>query len=96
MSVNCPYCDALVKIDHEDGYGTMDGEQYEQDCSECNKTFIYYPSIHYSYELFKADCLNGGTHEWSHMSRATAGGLVDIRECRVCGKSEVCDEHRMS
>lgn len=61
---NCPYCNAEVDIDHDDGIGLNDDEQHEQYCSECDKYFMCTTSIIYLYETKKADCLNGSKHDF--------------------------------
>lgn len=61
---NCPYCGEEVEINHDDGYGYSEDEVYQQECGYCDKTFVYTTYIHFSYNLHKADCLNGGEHKW--------------------------------
>jgi hypothetical protein len=65
--VDCPYCGAGVEINHDDGYGYEEDTPYEQYCSDCDKSFIYYTSIHFSYDAQKADCLNDKDHDWVPM-----------------------------
>ena len=60
--VNCPYCDANLDIDHDDGYGYEEDRLHEQECSYCEKTFTFTTYISFSYETFTADCLNGSEH----------------------------------
>ena len=62
--VNCPYCGAELDIDHEDGYGYEEDIVHDQQCSNCGKNFTYRTSIRCSYDVHKADCLNGGDHDW--------------------------------
>lgn len=33
-------------------------------CSECDKTFVFTTAIYFNYNPEKADCLNGGEHQW--------------------------------
>ncbi len=60
--VDCPYCDKGNEINHDDGYGYEEGRVYEQECSGCDKIFVYTTSISFYYEAEKAACLNGGEH----------------------------------
>ena len=60
--LECPYCGAGQEVCHDDGFGYSEDERHEQECSECEKTFVFTTSIHYYYEAEKADCLNGGQH----------------------------------
>ena len=59
-TVECPYCnyDVEMDIEHYKGY-----QEYQ--CPECKKNFevLAQPTIEYS-NCGKADCLNGGEHEW--------------------------------
>lgn len=62
--INCPYCNAELEIDHDEGYGYEEDQIYEQECVECHKYFVYSTSISYYYDAEKADCLNGSEHDW--------------------------------
>jgi len=62
--VECPYCGREVEINHDDGYVYEEGEPHQQECGGCEKTFVYYTSIHFYYDARKADCLNDGEHKW--------------------------------
>ncbi len=61
---NCPYCGAEVEINHDDGQGYTEDEIHQQECPECEKTFVFTTAIHFSYSPEKADCLNGGEHKY--------------------------------
>lgn len=61
--VNCPYCDHPEEINHDDGYGYAESETHNQECSKCEKTFVYATFISFHYEAEKADCLNDGQKE---------------------------------
>ena len=71
--INCPYCDAELNICHDDGQGFKEDVAYEMECSECEKNFVYYTSISYSYSSHKADCLNGQPHN-----------LKVLHDCKNC------------
>lgn len=60
--VECPYCDAEVRIDHDDGYGYEHDTNHEEYCSNCDKSFGYRTTHLFCYEAHKADCLNDGDH----------------------------------
>ena len=62
--VNCPYCDAEIEINHDDGYGYAEDVAHQQECGKCGKTFVYNTSISFYYEAEKADCLNGQPHDY--------------------------------
>jgi len=60
--VECPYCNKVQEIKHDDGYGYDESALHQQDCNDCGKTFTYRTDIIFSHEAFKADCLNGSPH----------------------------------
>lgn len=60
---NCPYCQAEIEIDHDDGCGYEEDVRHEQECPSCEKTFVFITSISFYYETSQADCLNGEDHE---------------------------------
>lgn len=62
--IKCPYCDADLEINHDDGYGYAEGVKHQQECGQCEKTFVFTTSISLSYEAEKSDCLNGAEHDW--------------------------------
>lgn len=78
----CPYCGALQEINHDDGYGYEEDETYQQECGSCSKTFIYTTSVSYFYDANKADCLNGGQHNYqlSHTYPKRYSRMV----CQTC------------
>lgn len=80
--IECPYCGAGQDICHDDGQGYAEGERHEQECSECEKTFVFTTSISFYYEAEKADCLNGAPHKLE-MSR-TYPRQYSQMECKDC------------
>ena len=85
--VDCPYCGEPQEINHDDGYGYSEDEIYEQECSNCEKTFAYTTSISFYYEATKADCLNGGEHDLRpviHYPRYWSNWV----RCSMCGHEE--------
>lgn len=62
--VECPYCKAEQDIDHDDGQGYAEGIKHKQTCPECENTFVFQTIISFSYEVNKAECLNGGEHQY--------------------------------
>ena len=64
MDINCPYCDAELNINHDDGFGYEQDITHEMECDECDKRFVFTTSIIYYYEAKKADCLNGEDHKY--------------------------------
>lgn len=61
--LTCPYCQHGFEVCHDDGFGYSEFERHEQECPECEKTFVFETCIHFSYSEHKADCLNGEQHK---------------------------------
>jgi uncharacterized protein (DUF983 family) len=85
--INCPYCDAEQDINHDEGQGYDQDILHQQQCSECHKTYTFYTYTHFSYDPQKADCLNGGTHDWKEMHIYPNFYKV-ARYCSSCGEEE--------
>jgi hypothetical protein len=79
--IECPYCGAGKKIKHNDGYD--EGEIYQQECSECEKTFAFTTEISISYLAYKADCLNGSPHNYRRTN--TYPKWAARERCTTCG-----------
>lgn len=84
--VECPYCGAEQEICHDDGYGHEEDGVYQQECTACDKLFVFTTSIRFSYQVKKADCLNGSPHTFKRTITAP------IEYTRMC--CTVCDEER--
>lgn len=85
--IECPYCGKGQEICHDDGYGYEDGEVFEQECSGCDKIFIYTTEISYYYKAEKAPCLNGDTdHEWKDKIGYPIEAFRGKQYCAVCDK----------
>lgn len=62
--VECPYCEKYQEINHDDGYGYSEDETFEQECSDCGKSFVFTTFVSFNYNSEKAPCLNGGSHNY--------------------------------
>ncbi len=80
--VNCPYCDAAQDINHDDGYGYEEDVRHEQQCGKCGKNFTFTTSISFYYDTEKADCLNGGEHDF--YATATCPKEYTMMRCSTC------------
>ncbi len=88
--LECPYCDAELKVNHDDGFGYAEDESHEMECDKCEKSFTFQTHINFSYHPSKADCLNTGHHifsEWKQLWEHEGISTQD-RECETCGKYE--------
>lgn len=93
MNVNCPYCEAEQEINHDDGYGYEEDQIHEQQCVACEKYFTYCTYISFSYDVAKADCLNGSPHKY----KATNTYPIEYTkmECEMCGCKRECTDEEM-
>lgn len=82
--VKCPYCEKWQEINHDDGYGYEEDRVYEQECEDCEKTFIYTTSISFYYEAEKAPCKNGEDHDWQKISGYPREVFENKRRCSYC------------
>jgi hypothetical protein len=90
--VKGPYCDHKQEINHDDGYGYSEDEIYEQECSNCGKTFIYTTSISFYYEVSKAPCKNGKPHKLKDKKCFPEEFAVGKKICEYCGEEIVVDK----
>lgn len=59
--VECPYCEAEVKISSED-WPIADGQEASFTCPKCEMHFMFLLEISYTLTPKKAACLNGEEH----------------------------------
>ena len=80
--INCPYCNEEIDIDHDEGQGYSEDEKHEQQCPECEKYFVFWTHTSYSYTPEKANCLNGGEHDFKLTT--TYPKCFAKMECSMC------------
>lgn len=85
MKPNCPYCNAEIEINHDDGYGHSEDELHSQECGSCGKTFTYTTAIIFHYHTYEAPCLNGQPHDFK--PNTTYPKAYTKMECGSCGES---------
>lgn len=90
---NCPYCDAEIEISHDDGQGYEQDCTHSQECEHCNKTFVFTTYISFSYDLYKADCLNGADHKYS--PTITFPKQFTKMRCEMCDETRPCTEEEL-
>lgn len=92
--LECPYCDASLEINHDDGFGYEENVKHQMQCSECGKYFVFETDITFYYEPEKADCLNGSEHDWK--ATTTYPKEYTQIECMQCGERRELTEIEMS
>lgn len=91
--VRCPYCKRGQEINHDDGYGYEEGVKHPQECGQCGKSFVFETQISFDYEVFKADCLNDGEHDYKPTN--THPIEYGSMRCTICGtERKFTDEDR--
>lgn len=93
--IECPECGYGQQIDHDDGYGYEEGVLHEQECPECEKTFVFTTSISFYYEAHKAPCLNGASHrtevkfsDYSYLKNKNGVDQLRTENCKFCDYNE--------
>lgn len=81
--IECPYCGHPQDINHDDGRGYEEGVSHQMECEKCEKNFVFQTSISFSYEPYKADCLNGSKHKYEITH--THPNVFSVMECVDCG-----------
>lgn len=82
-SLECPYCEEELD-DPDDCY--KEDEVYEHSCRHCEQNFTFTLSYSVYYESEKADCLNGGEHDWKPINGSPAEYFVNKRRCSMCDR----------
>ena len=86
----CPYCEHDCG-DYVDDCHEQDTE-YEYQCPECNKNFIFTIEYEPNYSSSKADCLNGGEHDFKPIIGYPTEYFKNKVRCSMCGKEKIIDE----
>lgn len=79
----CPYCSSEIEPNYDNREPDKD---YQDECESCGKKFVY--SIRYitQYHSSKADCLNGGEHDWKPIVGIPREYFENKRRCSMCAK----------
>ncbi len=87
--VKCPYCEKFIEI-HPDEH-CEDTEIYE--CPNCQKNFEVLAEVSINYEsLGKADCLNGGEHQWKQIVGCPEFHFKGKYRCKNCSETKTVTE----
>jgi len=60
--------------------------QYEHECEHCEKNFVYTIDYDPCYSEEKADCLNGGEHNYEKICGYPVELFENKRRCSMCDK----------
>lgn len=80
--IECPYCQAELKVNHNDGFGYAQDETHQMECKECKKNFVFTTHISFHYSPEKAGCLNGEQHDYQLTH--TAPKCASTMRCTMC------------
>jgi uncharacterized Zn-finger protein len=86
--VQCPYCKKEVEVCHDDGQGYQEDVAHQQECSLCDKRFVFYTTIVHYYEAHEAPCLNGEGHDWTPIVSTLKGR----ERCSYCDEERIADK----
>lgn len=93
MYIDCPYCDAELEVNHDDGFGYDENVMHHMECDKCGKNFVFETVISFSYYPKKADCLNGAKHNYKLTD--TFPKEFSKMNCSDCDEErELTDEER--
>lgn len=93
FDAKCPYCGEEQEINHDDGYGYAEDETYQQQCWSCEKNYTFTTAIIFDYSTEKAECLNGGAHDW----KPTFTYPIEHTKgyCSICGETRKATKEDM-
>jgi len=90
MEMTCPYCGKEIEIDF---YEHEEDETYQHECPFCEKQFVYNVFITFSCDTRRADCLNGGNHDYQ-LTNTYPKEFSKMR-CSMCGdERDLTNEER--
>lgn len=83
MSLECPYCEKEIAEVDDCNDPCM---TYEHICHHCEKTFIFEVEYTKHYSASKADCLNGGEHDYKNTNSIPSSS--SRMRCSMCGDEQ--------
>ena len=91
--ITCPYCDHDQEVNHDDGANYDEDKTNQMECYECEKTFVFQTCISFDYYPEKADCLNGGNHDFK--ATHTVPRQYTKMQCTACNDKRDCTADEM-
>ena len=88
--IECPYCESMNEVCHDDGQNYEEDKAHEMQCSDCQKNFVFHTAISFYYTAEKADCLNGEAHRFTPWRKLweREGKTIEQRACVDCNHRE--------
>lgn len=90
--IECPYCEHMFDLCHDDGAHYDENVREETNCPSCDKVFMVSASQSWDWEGEKADCLNGGEHDWEPVWGAPREYFHETYRCKGCDEEECRDK----
>lgn len=84
--LECPYCEHDCGDCFDDQH--EQDVEYEHECEECGKKFMFTINYYPSFSSNKADCLNGGEHQWEKIDGIPVEMFKDKYRCSQCGERQ--------
>lgn len=81
--IECPYCEANCAEPEE---SIAYNEILRWHCHECDRTFVYTAELSVYYTSEKAECLNGGAHDWKQIIGCPIEYFAKRRRCSMCNE----------
>jgi hypothetical protein len=89
--IECPYCEGINEVNHDDGEKYDEDKTHEMECDHCRKNFVFHTAISFDYSPKKADCLNGSPHkftDWFTLWLDEKNKEIQCRICKDCDRKE--------
>lgn len=86
--LECPYCEADLG---EPDDCNLPLENYEHECHECGKYFIFNVEYEKTYHPYQADCLNGGEHKYKPIRGYPEEYYRGRHRCEDCDHETMID-----
>jgi len=86
--LECPYC-GKEQLHIDSDYGQDDESEYE--CEHCEKNFMLHASWEISFSSRKADCLNGGEHNYEITKHCAE--IFRVLRCSMCNDEKPLPVH---
>lgn len=86
----CPYCDEDLGNNVDDCHEP--DTQYEYECDKCGKNFTFTIEYDPCFSSEKADCLNGGEHDFKEINGVPREFFKNKRRCSMCSEEIVVED----